>query len=261
MATVDSFGWKSRAADRRRNYDLCDADRADGLHSLNTLGDLRTRPGLRGATGAPGTGTFRRLRERLILEPMSAATSRYRIPRLVASAVGVVLGISIVVLSFIPAKPIYPSWLVGVVLVSSFPLFGWAVIERAGGHARGARRRRSNDFSAITNEDYNRMWSPFLDASKRHKGTLLLAVIIVGSLWAIMMSSIATLRGQPEHDQAGYYLNDHGSRVPVSRAGYEAALAKQDRLFAAGATIFLAVAAGLTTYQPRAGTGQRSSPT
>ena len=42
MAAVDGIGWKSRAADLRRIYELRDGDRIDGLYTLNTLGDLRT---------------------------------------------------------------------------------------------------------------------------------------------------------------------------------------------------------------------------
>jgi hypothetical protein len=42
MAAVDGIGWKSRAADLRRIYDLRDQDRIDGLYTLKTLGDFRT---------------------------------------------------------------------------------------------------------------------------------------------------------------------------------------------------------------------------
>lgn len=41
MAAVDGIGWKSRAADLRRIYDLRNQDRIDGLYTLNTLGDFR----------------------------------------------------------------------------------------------------------------------------------------------------------------------------------------------------------------------------
>jgi len=41
MAAVDGIGWKNRAADLRRIYDLRDADRIDGLYALTTLGDFR----------------------------------------------------------------------------------------------------------------------------------------------------------------------------------------------------------------------------
>lgn len=181
---------------------------------------------------------------------MNGAPGRYRTPRLAASAGGAALGLTLVALSFIPGQPVYPSWLVGVLFVSIFPLFGWTVIERAVGQTRRPRRRR-NDFSGITNQDYNRMWAPFFDALKRHKGRLLVAVGVVAGLWAIMMSSILTIQGQPEHDQAGYYLNDHGSRIPMTHARYEAALAKQDRLFSAGATLFLLVAGAGTAYKPQ----------
>lgn len=174
-----------------------------------------------------------------------AAPSRFRTPRLVACTAGAVLGMVLVTLSFVPGKPLYPSGLVVVVFLLVFPLFGWAVIERA---HRG--RRRWNDFSGITNEDYNRMWAPFLDTLKHHKWRLLVTAGLVGGLWVIMMSSIVTIQGQPGHDQAGYYLGDHGSRIPITRAGYEAALDKQDRIFASGATLFLVVAGALTAYTP-----------
>lgn len=189
---------------------------------------------------------------------MSAATPRYRTPRLIASALGASLGFSLVALSFIPGQPVYPSWLVGVVFVAVFPLFGWAVIERSAGQAR-RRRRRWNDFSSATNYDDNRMWAGIVDLLKHRKGLLITGVAVVGLLWAIMMSSIVTLRGQPEHDQTGYYLDDHGSRIPVSRGGYEAALAKQDRLFAAGATVFLMVSFGLTAYGRKPGASSPQS--
>ncbi len=185
-----------------------------------------------------------------ILGSMNGAPGRYRTPRSAAAAAGAALGLTLVALSYIPGQPVYPSWLVGVLFVSIFPLFGWAVIDRSIGQARRPRRRW-NDFSGISNQDYNRMWAPFLDALKRHKGKLFVAGVVVVGLWAIMMSSILTIQGQPEDDQVGYYLNDHGSRIPVSHAGYEAALAKQDRLFAAGATLFLLVAGALTAYKPR----------
>lgn len=41
MGAVDGIGWKSRAADLRRIYELRDQDRIDGLYTLNTLGEFR----------------------------------------------------------------------------------------------------------------------------------------------------------------------------------------------------------------------------
>lgn len=41
MAAVDGIGWKSRAADLRRIYELRATDRIDGLYTLNQLGDFR----------------------------------------------------------------------------------------------------------------------------------------------------------------------------------------------------------------------------
>lgn len=42
MAAVDGIGWKSRAADLRRIYGLRDADRIDGLYTLNGLSEFRS---------------------------------------------------------------------------------------------------------------------------------------------------------------------------------------------------------------------------
>jgi hypothetical protein len=41
MAAVDGIGWKSRAADLRRIYNLRNADSIDGLYTLSSLGDFR----------------------------------------------------------------------------------------------------------------------------------------------------------------------------------------------------------------------------
>ncbi len=42
MAAVDGIGWKSRAADLRRIYDLRNMDHIDGLYTLNNLGAFRS---------------------------------------------------------------------------------------------------------------------------------------------------------------------------------------------------------------------------
>jgi hypothetical protein len=41
MAAVDGIGWKSRAADMRRIFELRAMDRIDGLYTLNQLGEFR----------------------------------------------------------------------------------------------------------------------------------------------------------------------------------------------------------------------------
>jgi hypothetical protein len=189
---------------------------------------------------------------------VEATPGRYRTARLAACAVGAVLGLLLVVLSFLPGEPIYPTGLVSVLFICIFPLFGWAVIERAAGQRRG-RRSRWNDFSGMTNADFNRTWQSLFDFLKRYRAILMVAVPIVVALWATMLSTMPTLHGQPEHDQAGYYLNDHGSRIPVSRADYERAVAGQDRLFAAGATTFLIVAGVMTAYRPKPRSTEPSS--
>ena len=180
---------------------------------------------------------------------MESVVGRFRTQRLAACALGVGIGLLLVVLSYLPGAPIYPGGLVAVLFVSIFPLFGWAVIERSSTAARRPRRRW-NDSRGITNEDYNRAWKGVFDFARRYRTLLLVGVLVVIGLWVSMISTIPTLQGQPTHDSTGYYLNDHGSHIPVSKAGYEKAVAAQDRLFAAGATLFLVVAGALTAYKP-----------
>jgi len=189
---------------------------------------------------------------------MESVVGRFRSQRLAACALGVGIGLLLVVLSYSPSAPIYPGGLAAVLFVSVFPLFGWAVIERSFTAARRPRRRW-NDSRGITNEDYNRAWKGVFDFAKRYRTLLLVAVPIVLGLWVSMISTMPTLQGQPTQDSTGYYLNDHGSHIPVSKAGYERAIAAQDRLFAAGATLFLVVAGVLTAYKPTPGSPQPSN--
>ena len=180
---------------------------------------------------------------------MESVVGRFRSQRLAACALGVGIGLLLVVLSYLPGAPTYPGGLSAVLFVSVFPLFGWAVIERAFTAARRPRRRW-NDFKGITNEDYDRAWRGVFDFAKRFRMLLFVAVPVVIGLWVSMISTMPTLQGQPTHDSTGYYLDDHGSHIPVSKAGYDRAIAAQDRLFAAGATLFLVVAGALTAYKP-----------
>jgi hypothetical protein len=178
---------------------------------------------------------------------MSLVEGRYRTARVVACSIGVAAGLVLVALSFLPGKPVYPGGLVAVLFVAVFPLFGWAVIERAGAQF-GRPRRRWNDFSGLSNAYYNQMWANLFAAARRYRRLLAVAVPLVVVLWALMMASIVTSQGQPEHVGSSYYLDDHGLHIPVSRAGYYHALAVQDRLFACGSTLFLLVALGLTAW-------------
>lgn len=180
---------------------------------------------------------------------MESVGGRFRTQRLAACALGVGIGLLLVVLSYLPGAPLYPGGLGVLLFVSIFPLFGWAVIERSFTAARRPRRRW-NDVRGITNEDHNRAWQGVFDFAKRYRTLLFVAVAVVIGLWVSLISTMPTLQGQPAHDSTGYYLNDHGSHIPVSKAGYERAIAAQDRLFAAGATIFLMVAGVLTAYPP-----------
>lgn len=186
---------------------------------------------------------------------MEPGPGGFRTFRLIACGLAGALGLALVLLSYLPDKPIYPSGLVIVVFVSVFPLFGWALIDQIRLQA-GRPRRRWNDLKGLSSDDDNRRWTLVFSFAKGHQRLLALAIPLGIGLWVIMMSSVVTLRGQPTHDQAGYYLNDHGNRIPVTRSGYEAAVAKQDRLFAAGASVFLLAACGMTMYRPNTPDGE-----
>ena len=136
-------------------------------------------------------------------------------------------------------------WIVLFVLV--FPIFGSAVIERGVGRA-GRPRRRWNDFSGLANQYDDRGWDQLrltlrsLPSALRY-GIPVAAIFVLAS----MMFGITSLQGQPEIHNGRYFLDDHGSLIPVDHAGFEHGLALQERLFASGATLFLGFAAVLTT--------------
>ena len=106
--------------------------------------------------------------------------------------------------------------------------------------------------------EYNRRWAEATDFVKQYGPWPALAAV---AALALGWSALTTfgLQGQPEHDTTGYYLDDHGSHIPVSRAEYENDLAVQDRGFAAVATMFLLVAGVITKAgDPKSGGARKS---
>ena len=82
-------------------------------------------------------------------------------------------------------------------------------------------------------------------------GLLVIGIPVLIVMWVLMGYSIVSIQGQPEQVGNHYYLNDHGSEISVTQAGYENAVAKQELIFAAAGTMFLVVSAGLTlTFDP-----------
>lgn len=155
---------------------------------------------------------------------------------------GAAMGLVIVLSTFLPGAPYVPEAVSFVPFVLVFSLFGWAVIERATS-AQRKPRQKWNQNPDMTNADYNRAWAALGQSVHRYRVVLAIAVPVVILLWATMMISITSLQGQPIHAGNVYFLDDHGSHIPVSQASYEAAVAQEERIFPAGGTIFLIVAA------------------
>ncbi len=97
-----------------------------------------------------------------------------------------------------------------------------------------------------SNEQANRGWDRMLAHAHKYRVFLVIAIPVLILLWILMLISIVSIRGQPVHADNTYYLDDHGSHIPVTKAGYEAAIARQQTIFAAGGAMFLLVSIGLT---------------
>lgn len=83
-----------------------------------------------------------------------------------------------------------------------------------------------------------------------------LGVLFVGA-WLGAMASITGIGGQPTISGGHYYLNNHGSFIAVTRAGYDHALVLQQRIFTLIPAMFFGV--GVLVHYPRQN-GQAASP-
>lgn len=175
--------------------------------------------------------------------------------RVVSALVAAGFGLLIVVQSLLPGAPYLPDGVEFIPFVLAFPLFGWALIERAQlqvARERGQPRKKWYEQGMRSTKELNRSWAYFGSQTHKYRVQLAVAVPVVALMWIIGVISIASSQGQPVHSGNRYYLDDHGSHVSVSRAGYENAIANQERLFAAGGTGFLVVAAAMTmTFDPK----------
>jgi hypothetical protein len=66
------------------------------------------------------------------------------------------------------------------------------------------------------------------------------ALVVV--VWGIGLYSILHIGGQPEQRGDYYFLNDHGSMIPVTRAAFRHALVLQTRIFTLVPSMFFAIA-------------------
>ncbi len=67
-------------------------------------------------------------------------------------------------------------------------------------------------------------------------------VLFVGA-WLVLMASIGSIGGQPTMSGGRYYLDNHGTTLPVTKAAYEHSLLLQQRIFTLGPSMFFALGA------------------
>jgi NADH:ubiquinone oxidoreductase subunit 3 (subunit A) len=179
----------------------------------------------------------------------------WRRVRVIAALITAALGSIVVVLALLPGGPYLPDGIEFVPFAMVFPLFGWAVIERA--KSQSARRRTQPrqkwyEVGMTSNEQAKRWWDRMLAQAHKYRVLLAIGIPVLILLWILTLISIVSIQGQPVHSGNTYYPDDHGSHIPVNKAGYEAAIAKQQTIFAAGGTMFLLVSIGMTvTFDPK----------
>lgn len=186
---------------------------------------------------------------------MDTELTGLRLVRVVVALTGAAFGFIVVLLALLPGAPYLPDGVEFIPFVMVFPLFGWAVIERALDQAarqKGQPSKKWSERGFTSNEDANQASAQMWAKVRKYQVLLAIGIPMVIAMWALTLYSIFSIGGQPEHVGNHYYLDDHGSHVPVTKAGYENAVAKQELIFAAGGMMFLLVSAGLTlTFDPK----------
>jgi hypothetical protein len=167
----------------------------------------------------------------------SGAVPRLGRLRTQAGVAGAIAGFTVVISTFLPGSPfISEGVVIPLAFLLIFPLFGSVVIQ-------GVRRQSKLRWKASTNADYNRAWNRTITRLRRTPKPLLVGIpVLVLGMWFVGIISIASSQGQPVHDGNSYYLDDHGSHIPVTRAGYDTAVDRDERGWGAWATIFLVLA-------------------
>lgn len=109
----------------------------------------------------------------------SGITGRRRV-RVVAALSGAAFGFVVVVLSLVPGGPYLPDGVEFIPFVMIFPLFGWAVIERAQDQA--ARRKKGQpsqkwyERGMTTNREANRGWDQIWEQAHKYRVALAIAI-------------------------------------------------------------------------------------
>jgi hypothetical protein len=144
------------------------------------------------------------------------------------SVAGVALDLLIAASTLAPGAPVVPQW-------PQFVLFPLIFVV----HFSSVLR--------LTSDRGRLRWREFL-AGLPPALILGFIVLFVGA-WAIGGSAISSIAGQPTISGGHYFLNDHGTLIPVTKAAYEHALVLQQRIFTLGPSVFFAL--GVLVHYPR----------
>jgi hypothetical protein len=151
------------------------------------------------------------------------------------SAVCVVVELLIAASTLAPDAPLVPQW-------PQFVLFPVIFVV----HFSSVLR--------LTPERGRLRWRQMLAGLTELPVALVVAFIVLFvAVWLILMASITSIGGQPTMSGSHYYLNDHGTLIPVTRAAYRHALVLQQRIFTLGPSVFFAL--GVLVHYPRRQTG------
>lgn len=154
------------------------------------------------------------------------------------SAVGLAVELLIAASTLAPGAPVLPQW-PQFVLVPLIFVIHFSAILRV--QASGRRRLRWREMVAEV--------PPVFVAA---------AVILLAGAWLVSMASLLRLGGQPTMSGGHYYLNDHGTLLPVRRAAYEHARVLEERIFTLGPSIFFTL--GVLVHYPRRGVAAGAFP-
>jgi hypothetical protein len=144
------------------------------------------------------------------------------------SLAGLVLDLLIGASTFLPGAPVIPQWPEFVLFPFIFVVHFSSILRL---NAVGKRPRFRDMVSGL----------PPL--------AIIGFVALFVGVWLMGITSITSIGGQPTVSGGHYYLNDHGSLIPVTKAGYEHALVLQQRIFTGIPSIFFAL--GALVHYPR----------
>ncbi len=158
----------------------------------------------------------------------------------VVGTLSLVVAAPLVVLTFFDRSP-FGTGEFGAPFGLVFPLWAWMFATL---YQRGVVRRAARPYGTrVTGGGATGgSWRNVVGLIPR--SLRFLAVGLFVASWIVGATATKGLGGQPQYDPTTdrYSLNDHGSLIAVSHAGYVHAVALQNRLFLSGALAFTAIA-------------------